>query len=451
MKRSLSIESARQRVCHPATLVTPSSADQAFVDNRESTTIQRQLMGIMANSPQANAQRLINQQVHDSSRMLAQRKMISDISEGPLQRIDGKQFTHENIVQRVLSPLPGKSSGVLKGKRDKINTLIAKYNKAETKPNSKDERNKLLDDITILTLNWERSVIKKKTKAEKSFQTEETKHLKQKLAEIEAFRIQVDNEFEMLNGKIEAKLEKTDSEVKVPTVETAIKEKSSSLEERHQSEITHLLRTAGYSEIQPPYMMKSYKTELPHVGWKAHIGATQETAVSVLKKVIPVFNELMVPNKVDWTLAVFGKTNKFITIYPPKDEGIWQSLIQALEGEVGHQMVHVEGELPVGKMGRVGMRHGQLSALTRGILDKNDIKYEDLSLKSIQLTDKNQYDITIKNGVMMIENGGAFFGEHTEFKQRFPGMVYNGKVCLDPRQQPNPYNEPLPKGVIIPS
>ena len=108
--------------------------------------------------------------------MLAQRKMISDISEGPLQRIDGKQFTHENIVQRVLSPLPGKSSGVLKGKRDKINTLIAKYNKAETKPNSKDERNKLLDDITILTLNWERSVIKKKTKAEKSFQTEETKH-----------------------------------------------------------------------------------------------------------------------------------------------------------------------------------------------------------------------------------------------------------------------------------
>ena len=59
MKRSLSIESARQRVCHPATLVTPSSADQAFVDNRESTTIQRHLMGIMANSPQANAQRLI--------------------------------------------------------------------------------------------------------------------------------------------------------------------------------------------------------------------------------------------------------------------------------------------------------------------------------------------------------------------------------------------------------
>lgn len=86
------------------------------MDNRESTTIQRQLMGTMANSPQANAQRLINQQVHDSSRMLAQRKMISDISRESLQRIDGKQFTHENIVQRVLSPLPGKSGGVLKGK-----------------------------------------------------------------------------------------------------------------------------------------------------------------------------------------------------------------------------------------------------------------------------------------------------------------------------------------------
>lgn len=85
MKRSLPAESERQQTRNPAAVAAISSVHQAFVDNRESTTAQRQMITAMANSPQAIAQRKISQQMRGSSRMLAQRKFLSDES---VQRIE---------------------------------------------------------------------------------------------------------------------------------------------------------------------------------------------------------------------------------------------------------------------------------------------------------------------------------------------------------------------------
>lgn len=91
MKRSSPIESEHQRTRHPAAMVNTSLVSQAFVDNRESTATQRQLMAAMANSPQATSQRLISQQIHGSPRMLAQRKMLSGITDESVQRVEEEE------------------------------------------------------------------------------------------------------------------------------------------------------------------------------------------------------------------------------------------------------------------------------------------------------------------------------------------------------------------------
>ncbi len=102
MERSSSIESERQQARHSVVLASTSSVNQAFVDNRESTAIQRQLMLTMVSSPQATAQRLLNQQIHSSPRMLAQRKMLS---KEPVQRVEEEEPLQKKIVSETPAQL----------------------------------------------------------------------------------------------------------------------------------------------------------------------------------------------------------------------------------------------------------------------------------------------------------------------------------------------------------
>ena len=100
MKRSFPVESERQQTRNPAAVPTMSSVHQAFVDNRESTANQRQLMTAIANSPQAIAQRKISQLIQNSSRMLAQRKMLSGEAVQRIEEDESLQKKSEPI-QRV--------------------------------------------------------------------------------------------------------------------------------------------------------------------------------------------------------------------------------------------------------------------------------------------------------------------------------------------------------------
>ncbi len=104
MKRSLPTESERQQARHfHNTADNKSSVSQAFVDNRHTTTIQQQLMAAMVNSPQSTAQRMLSQQIHTSSRMLAQRKLMSGISGEMVQRIEEDELTQAKFkpIQRT--------------------------------------------------------------------------------------------------------------------------------------------------------------------------------------------------------------------------------------------------------------------------------------------------------------------------------------------------------------
>lgn len=102
MARLSSIESDRQQAHRPVAVANASFANQAFVDNRESTAIQRQLMLTMVSSPQATAQRLLNQQIHSSPRMLAQRKMLS---KEPVQRVEEEEPLQKKIVSETPAQL----------------------------------------------------------------------------------------------------------------------------------------------------------------------------------------------------------------------------------------------------------------------------------------------------------------------------------------------------------
>ena len=101
MKQSLSIES-EQRQNNRSHLVTSNApyVRQAFVDNRESTAVQRQLMVKMDNSPQAITQRKFSKQIHESPRMTAQRRQMAKSSGAMVQRVEGEE---EELLQGKFS------------------------------------------------------------------------------------------------------------------------------------------------------------------------------------------------------------------------------------------------------------------------------------------------------------------------------------------------------------
>ena len=100
MKRSLPVESERQQTRNPADVAAISAVHQTFLDNRESTAAQRQMITAMTNSPQAIAQRKVSQLMHSSSRMLAQRKLLSGESVQRVEEDESLQKKSE-LIQRV--------------------------------------------------------------------------------------------------------------------------------------------------------------------------------------------------------------------------------------------------------------------------------------------------------------------------------------------------------------
>ncbi len=92
MKQSLPIKSERKNNNRSHLAVSSASpVSQAFVDNRESTALQRQLIAKMVHSPQVIAQRKLSEQINSSPRMLAQRKQVSKMSGNAVQRVEGEE------------------------------------------------------------------------------------------------------------------------------------------------------------------------------------------------------------------------------------------------------------------------------------------------------------------------------------------------------------------------
>lgn len=200
---------------------------------------------------------------------------------------------------------------------------------------------------------------------------------------------------------------------------------------------------------------------LPHVEWKAHLGAQLGTAFTVLYAALPVLKGLGVQHKVDTNPAVFEGTNKFLTIYPPRDPGQWPDLIKRLDAVPG--TVQVVGELPVGPTGAVGMRHGQISALSEQVLAEHQLslKPEGTKIRGHDcwtiVDDKTKTPLKLvptswaagRQTFLTLHEGTVFVGKLTTPAtiNVAPAILHEGVVKPDPRSEPNPFNVALPKGV----
>ncbi|MBX3630914.1 MAG: DUF4157 domain-containing protein [Nitrosomonas sp.] len=126
MKRSLPKETGHhQNTQAPHPVIGNSPVNQAFIDNRQSTKSQQQLMSAMENSPQAIAQRQRIEQIHNSPRMIAQRQLITTTTGAPIQLMHNDEELVQgklDTVQRIEDedPLQGKSDPVQRMEEDEL-------------------------------------------------------------------------------------------------------------------------------------------------------------------------------------------------------------------------------------------------------------------------------------------------------------------------------------------
>ncbi len=355
-----------------------------------------------------------------------------------------------------LTPMAKKSSGIFGGKRSKIKGLIEKYNATD---NLKAKKKHLLE-IRQLQVDWLKKAGKKASKAK----GDDVSRHNSKLTEIAVLGNDILMEAQWLDDggrpRIDEERKEARAEVKEEKIEMRVAESASPLSiavdtPTYQDTIIDYLGKHGYRNAGQ-YHTKNYGDYNPHVGWKAHIGATLESSFTILDKVLPIVDKYKFSHKVDSKPEVFNKTNKFITIYPPENEELWAPLIEEIEAVLGHDAILVPGELAVGQYGHVGMRHGQLTALTIGKLDAQEIEFHKVRTEEngnviYQLDNPAQYDPRIKDGIMTTETAdltSAMYVRDAAQKGKFcPAMIYKGKVYPDPRATPNPFGFALPKGI----
>ncbi|MBX3639906.1 MAG: DUF4157 domain-containing protein [Nitrosomonas sp.] len=121
MKRSLPKETGHhQNTQAPHPVIGNSPVNQAFIDNRQSTKNQRQLMSAMENSPQAIAQHQRIEQIHNSPRMIAQRQLITTTTGAPIQLM----HNDEELVQGKFRPVQRiKDDELIQGKLDTVQRI----------------------------------------------------------------------------------------------------------------------------------------------------------------------------------------------------------------------------------------------------------------------------------------------------------------------------------------
>lgn len=110
MKQALTMDATQRQLRYSGNAAGNIKSVRTITDNRDSTAAQRQLITAMTNSPQATEQRQMNQQMNSSSRMLAQRKLISGESVQRLEEDESLQKKSEPIQQVKEEELQKKSA-----------------------------------------------------------------------------------------------------------------------------------------------------------------------------------------------------------------------------------------------------------------------------------------------------------------------------------------------------
>ncbi|MDU0201140.1 hypothetical protein ACYEXS_06945 [Paenibacillus sp. MAH-36] len=233
-----------------------------------------------------------------------------------------------------------------------------------------------------------------------------------------------------------------------------------------QQEIVEEKKEIKASETMDDYLEKSgYEQDrnymswgngtIAHVSWKAHVGsgdASQRLAIAQM--VSPLLKSWKAYHKFDIT-QTSKPIDKFLTVYPPKDEEEWEIIVNMLESALGgFATVDVTGDMPVGETGKVNMRHGQNTPLTSSMTEGIDVipdgkvgEFTKLVGPAVQ-----------SGGLPLWEFGGKLFFSKVETMEPpsrdklNPNTIYmailvDGRIVPDKREEPNPANVPLPKGV----
>ncbi|MCY9659243.1 hypothetical protein P5G65_21180 [Paenibacillus chondroitinus] len=231
-----------------------------------------------------------------------------------------------------------------------------------------------------------------------------------------------------------------------------------------QQEIVEEKKEMKASETMDEYLKKSgYKQDrnymswgngtIAHVSWKAHVGSGDASQrLDIAQMVSPLLKSWEVYHKFDITPTP-KPIDKFLTVYPPDADEEWENIVNMLESALGgFATVDVTGDMPVGETGKVNMRHGQNTPLTpsmlRGVDVASDGKVGDFT--------KMVGTAVQGDGLPLWELGGKLFFNKIETAEPpsklNPNTIYmailvDGRIVPDKREEPNPANVPLPKGV----
>ncbi|WP_309119242.1 hypothetical protein [Paenibacillus sp.] len=194
--------------------------------------------------------------------------------------------------------------------------------------------------------------------------------------------------------------------------------------------------------------------EIKHVSWKAHVGSADAVErLAMAKAVSPRLRSWDVYHKFDIS-ETEGPIGKFLTVYPPKEDGDWAHIVTMLENAVsGFAPVEVEGDMPVGETGQVHMRHGQNTPLTPAMLkDVQGVEQKG------QLGEYPRYVGEAVQGqglplLLEMKKGILFFSKTLKAPPQlsnqhiYMAILVDGRIVPDKREEPNPANVLLPTGV----
>ena len=342
-----------------------------------------------------------------------------------------------------LPRLEGKSSGKGKGRRDVINEYIDAFNSAQT---TKQKRNLLLEIGKLATI-WH-----DKFKGNHFFNAD---YKAKKAAMIYSLKSEIEAELNHLDENGEPSPRR--SLTKLPVEELLVAEEAIVSEE---DELIGLLTKQGY-KVDRKYCSFKGEAKLNHVGWKLHVNAGQGERFEIIKR-LAFLRQAEINHKFD-VGDKEGVIDKFLTVYPPTDasEEFWSDLVEQITSKLsGLTNTAVKDDMEVGltKPGSIGagkafMRHGQNTPLLPGMV--TDLVHDTGEKWNGYAVYKPLLEGVVDEGLQLLCSGNTLFFNKkpgNAIQGLSPATVYmailvNGKIVPDKREEPNPGNAPLPKGL----
>ncbi|VFQ45341.1 hypothetical protein [Desulfoluna butyratoxydans] len=188
------------------------------------------------------------------------------------------------------------------------------------------------------------------------------------------------------------------------------------------------------------------------VDWKAHIGAAKKDKKTVIEKVSPILIGYKMSHKFD--INDTDILDKLVTIYPPSNENDWAIILKALDDALsGVATIHEKTSKPVLSSGKIGMRHGQINALTYEHIKQAGIVLKETKREVVNQGEIVYYDVETKEKLWESQEGdlawvsfmGAFFFLNIGRPQA--AVLWDGLLRSDPRSEWNPFGIKLPERV----